>query len=320
MGIFRRRNARTRKDRRHPGGIWIVLLALLGTSGAATAWFLSAPVPAFGEEDAARFENGAAARGRLIFNAGDCASCHARPGQGDRLNLGGGLALASSFGTFRPPNISPHPEDGIGRWRGLDLANALMAGVSPAGQHYYPALPYVGYARMRPADVADLMAYLRSLPAIPGQAPPHELVFPFTVRRGVGLWKLFFLDREPIQPDPSRDAEWNRGHYLVEALAHCAECHSTRNLFGAVRQSSRFAGGPDQEGTGFVPNLTPTRLGGWSRADLVRLLTTGETPGGRRVASSMADVVLNTAALPEEDRQAIAAFILSLPARPTPGE
>jgi mono/diheme cytochrome c family protein len=295
------------------------LLGLLAVAAlAAGMWIVSAPRPAFGDTDAARFENGDVTRGQIVFLAGDCASCHATPGQGDRLRLGGGMALASPFGTFRPPNISPDLEDGIGRWRGVDLANALMAGVSPDRRHYYPALPYVAYARMRPDDIADLMAYLRSLSPVAGRPPPHELSFPLTVRRLVGFWKLLFLDRTPLTADPSRDAAWNRGRYLVEAVAHCAECHSSRSSLGAIREATRYAGGPDQEGTGFVPNITPERIGNWRQEDMVGLLTTGRRPDGRRVGSSMADVVVNTAGLPRADREAIATFILSLPARPTP--
>jgi mono/diheme cytochrome c family protein len=297
---------------------WQLMVLLAVAALVPAMWIASAPRPAFGDADAARFETGDAARGQIVFLAGDCASCHASPGQGDRLRLGGGMALASPFGTFRPPNISPDPEDGIGRWRGVDLANALMAGVSPDRRHYYPALPYVAYARMQPEDVADLMAYLRSLAAVAGRTPPHELSFPFTVRRVVGFWKLLYLDRTPLSPDPSRDAAWNRGRYLVEAVAHCAECHSSRNSLGAIREKTRYAGGPDQEGTGFVPNITPERIGGWRPEDMVTLLTTGQRPDGRRVGSSMADVVVNTAGLPQTDREAIAAYILSLPTRPTP--
>ena len=266
-----------------------------------------------------RFEGGDALRGQRVLLAAQCASCHASPGQEDRTRLGGGLALASPFGTFNVPNISSHPRDGIGEWRGIDLANALISGVSPNGVHYYPALPYVAYARMRPEDLRDLWAYLRTLPPVEGRAPPHDLHFPFTIRRAIGLWKLLFLDRTPITDDPTRDAAWNRGHYLVEAQAHCAECHSGRNLLYAVKESRRFAGAPDQEGTGHVPNITPQAIPGWSEADLVEVLTTGRTPDLRKVSGSMADVVTNMSALPESDRRAIAAYIRAQPPRGTAG-
>ena len=296
-----------------------VALVTLAATAAAAAWVLTKPRPAFDAIQAAALEHGVdAERGKVIFEAGDCASCHASPGQPDRLRLGGGLALGSPFGTFFPPNISPDPSDGIGRWRTIDLANALMSGVSPDGQHYYPALPYTSYAHMRVQDVKDLMAYLRTLPQVQGRPPQHDLPFPFSIRRLIGFWKLLYLDRRPIGSDPARDPEWNRGRYLVEAVTHCAECHSARNLANAIVESSRFAGGYDQEGAGYVPNITPFGIGHWSRADMVRVLTDGHTPESRQIGSSMADVVSNTADLPLADREAIATYILALPARHSP--
>src|SRR3954451_13247493 len=161
--------------------LWRVLLGVgvfAFIAAAALGWFLSAPTPAFPESAAAELERpGNAGRGRVVFEAGGCASCHATPGQKDRRRLGGGMALASLFGTFHPPNISPDPDRGIGKWRTIDLANALMSGVSPSGQHLYPALPYVDYAHMSVKDVRDLMAYLRTLPPAQDTPPPHELSF-----------------------------------------------------------------------------------------------------------------------------------------------
>jgi mono/diheme cytochrome c family protein len=280
---------------------------------------LSAPHPRFPEGEAAEFDRpGDAARGRLVFDAGGCASCHASPGQKDRHRLGGGLALASPFGTFHVPNISPDPQDGIGHWHTIDLANALMSGVSPDRRHYYPALPYVDYAQMRVEDVRDLMAYLRTLPPVRNRAPPHELPFPLTIRRLVGFWKLLYFDGSPAVAEPSRGSSWNRGRYLVEALAHCAECHSSRNLLGAIEPLTRFAGGPDQEGVGFVPNITPFAIGHWSEDDIQRALRDGLTPSGRTIGSTMADIVTDIAALPQRDQKAIAVYIRSLPRRPTP--
>ena len=266
---------------------------------------------------AAAMAPGDPVRGARVFAAGDCASCHATPGQPDRLHLGGGLALASPFGTFRVPNISPDPVDGIGRWQEADLANALIAGVSPQGSHYYPAFPYPSYTGMRLGDVSDLMAYLRTLPAVTGRPPPHDLPLPFRIRRLVGFWKLLFF-RAGAAPAPTGDPVLDRGAYLVEVLGHCAECHSSRNPLGAIRPATRFAGGPDPEGVGFVPNITPARLGDWSEAEIAALLRSGLTPDHGRVGSSMASVVMNTALLPESDRQAVARYVKALPTRPTP--
>jgi mono/diheme cytochrome c family protein len=294
----------------------LAIVLALGALGGITMWILSAPRPAL--KGAPTDQKGDPVKGQLIFAAGECASCHTSPGQPDRLRLGGGLALASPYGTFRPPNISPDVIDGIGAWRTTDLANALLSGVSPAGTHYYPAFPYTSYAKMQPGDITDLMAYLRTLTAVSGKAPPHDLNPLFRFRRVVGLWKILFFDRTPIVPEPNRDDAWNRGRYLAEGLAHCAECHSSRNLFGAIKPDTRFAGGTDPEGVGYIPNITPARIVNWSEQQIAEMLKSGNTPDHGRVGSSMSDVVTNTAMLPQSDREAIATYIKSLPGRPTP--
>jgi mono/diheme cytochrome c family protein len=303
---------------------WVTyaIATVSATCGAAVlvvaAWLLTAPRPAFSPESTSLFDQaGDPARGRQVFLAGDCSSCHASPGLDDRLRLGGGLALASPYGTFRAPNISTDPTDGIGAWTTKDLANALLSGVSPAGRHYYPAFPYTSYAHLTIEDVADLMAYLRTLPPVSGRPPSHDLKPPFTIRRLVGFWKLLYFRPGAITPEPSKDAQWNRGRYLVEAAGHCAECHSSRDMFGGIKEKTRFAGGQDPEGTGFYPNITPARIGHWSQAEIAEVMSSGNTPEHGRVGSSMADVVTNTARLPQSDRDAIADYIKSLPARPT---
>ncbi|WP_310421565.1 cytochrome c [Mycoplana sp. BE70] len=293
------------------GGILAIVLAVL------FLWKVTEAVPRFPTDDP-RLGGGDAARGALVFAVGDCASCHATPGESDRLKLGGGQALASPFGTFRVPNISPDPVDGIGLWSASDLANALIAGVSPDRQHYYPVFPYPSYTGMTLADVRDVYAYLRTLQPVSGRPPPHDLPLLFRVRRGLAFWKLLFFTEGKSEAVFNGDPVRDRGGYLVETLGHCAECHSTRNVLGAIKPSTRFAGGPDPEGTGFIPNITPSRIGDWSEADIVRLLETGQTPNHGRVGSSMADVVTNTAQLPRSDREAIARYIKSLPPRPTP--
>jgi mono/diheme cytochrome c family protein len=311
MSAFRRSTIKTMKL-----GLTIIALAAV-ISGAVLFWLISAPRPAFSEADASGLDRpGDAERGRLVFAAGNCASCHASPGQSDRLRLGGGLALASPFGTLRVPNISPDQHDGIGTWRTVDLANALLSGVSPAHEHYYPALPYPSYVHMTVEDVRDLMAFLQTLPPVAGRAPPHELPAAFRIRRLIGVWKFLFFDRAPLVP--AQDEVWQRGRYLVEGVAHCAECHSSRNLFGGIRPETRLAGGLDPEGTGFVPNITPAEIGNWSEDDIVELLTSGHTRTGNRVGSTMRDVVINTAMLPSSDRRAIAVYLKSLLSRPTP--
>jgi len=277
---------------------------------------LVSPSPEIGTLPAPDLENG-----RLLFAAGGCASCHATPGQDDRLRLGGGLALASAFGTFSVPNISPHTRDGIGNWGVQDFVDAMAAGVSPSGQHLYPAFPYTSYRLMPPKALADLFAYIRTLAPVEGKAAPHDLRFPFNFRRMVGGWKLLFFEGAPFRPDPSKSEAWNRGAYLVNGPGHCAECHSSRNALGAIVPATRFAGGPDPEGHGWVPNITQDEtdgLGKWSRDEIAELLKTGTTPAFDSVGGSMAEVIRNMAQLPEDDRQAMAEYLKSLPAVASP--
>ncbi|MBA9032903.1 c-type cytochrome [Rhizobium leguminosarum] len=299
---------------------WVLASAILICVFVAmpAAWYITIARPPFSRGDP-QFEGpGDPVRGQLIFNAGDCASCHATPGQSDRLKLGGGLALASPFGTFRPPNISPDPVDGIGAWTAVGLANALIAGVSPQREHYYPAFPFTSFTGMTSADIKDLYAYLMTLPRVSGRAPPHQPSILFRIRRFVGFWKLLFFREGQSAARLSAEPVHDRGAYLVESVAHCAECHSSRNLFGAIKSHTRFAGGVDPQGTGYVPNITQQNLGKWSEQDIAKMLKSGDTPDHGRVGSSMADVVTNTAMLPESDRDAIARYIKALPALTTP--
>ena len=292
----------------------VLILALLGAIGFVV--LMSPDLQGAGTEPIPAGEpNGE--NGRFLFAAGGCASCHATPNQEDRTRLGGGYALRSPFGTFHVPNISPHPTDGIGSWTPAQFLRAMRGGVSPDGRHYYPSFPYTSYQRMSPADVRDLFAYIRTLAPVEGRARDHELPFPFNVRRGLGLWKLAFLDGRPFEPDATRSESWNRGAYLVEGPGHCAECHSPRNAIGVIPSDRRFAGGPNPEGRGFVPNITPheTGLKGWTRSDVSGLLDNGLTPEGDSVGGEMAKVVRSTSQLPESDRDAIAEYVLSLPPR-----
>jgi len=252
--------------------------------------------------------------GRTLFYAGGCASCHATPGEKDRTKLGGGMALKSPFGTFYPPNISSDPNDGIGGWSEAQFVTAMTKGTSPDGEHLYPAFPYTSYQRMTYRDLRDLFAFIKTLPAVQGDTRPHELAFPFNVRRLIGGWKLLFLDGLPFQPDPSRPDDWNRGAYLVNGPGHCAECHSPRNFLGAIITSLRFTGGPTPDGGDWVPNITQYGLKEWKESDIAEMLKTGTLPDFDRVGGTMVEVVRNTSQLSDDDRAAIATYIKSLPA------
>jgi mono/diheme cytochrome c family protein len=253
------------------------------------------------------------ANGLTTFNAGGCSSCHFVPGQPDRLRLGGGLAIPSPFGTFYAPNISPDPVDGIGLWTEAQFVSAVTEGTSPEGTHYFPAFPYTSYQHARLEDVRDLFAYLKTLPAASGKVRDHDVPFPFNIRRNIGIWKLLFMDRKPFTPDAARSASWNRGAYLVNSLGHCAECHSPRNFLGGLVTAQRFAGGPNPEGEGWVPNITQKGLAEWSENDVAYFLETGEMPDGDKAGGLMVRVIRNTSHLSPEDRAAIAEYLKSLP-------
>jgi mono/diheme cytochrome c family protein len=289
----------------------ILVAILAGAAALGIYWWLTAPPRVSAVTTSAYAPD--LANGLTTFNAGGCSSCHAVPGQPDRTRLGGGLAISSPFGTFYAPNISPDPADGIGRWTEAQFVRAVTQGVSPTGFHYFPAFPYTSYAHARVSDIRDLFAYLRTLPTVSGKVRDHDVPFPFNVRRNIGIWKWLFMDSKPFVPDTARSAWWNRGAYLVNSLGHCAECHSPRNLLGGIISAQRFAGGPNPEGEGWVPNITQKGIGDWSEADIAYFLETGQLPDGDSVGGSMVRVIRNISQLSAEDRAAIAEYIKSLP-------
>ena len=285
--------------------------AIAGPAAFALYWWLTAaPV---GSALAASAHTPDLANGQTAFNAGGCSSCHAVPGQPDRLRLGGGLAITSPFGTFYAPNISPDPADGIGRWTEAEFVDAVTQGISPGGFHYFPAFPYTSYRHAKVEDVRDLFAYLKTLPAVSGKARDHDVPFPFNVRRNIGIWKLLFMNDKPFTPDAARSPSWNRGAYLVGSLGHCAECHSPRNLLGGIVAAQRLAGGPNPEGEGWVPNITQKGPSEWSDKDIAYFLETGTAPDGNSAGGPMARVIKNTSQLSPADRAAIAEYLKSLP-------
>ena len=253
-----------------------------------------------------------AANGKMMFDAGGCVSCHSSV-KDDRTILGGGMALPSPFGTFYVPNISQNPVDGIGRWSEADFVTAMLKGTAPSGSHYFPAFPYGSYAKMKLEDVRDLFAYLKTLPQAAGKVRDHDMAFPFNIRRNVGGWKFLFFDDKPYVTDASKSAEWNRGAYLVNGPGHCAECHSPRNALGGIVGSQRFAGGPNPEGQGWVPNITQKAMSAWSVAELADFLESGITPNYTSVSGSMERVIKNLAELKAADRMAMAVYLKSLP-------
>lgn len=253
-------------------------------------------------------------RGEYLLRAGGCVSCHTDVKGGGRP-LAGGRALKTPFGVFYSPNITPDEETGIGAWSDADFARALRHGIRPDGAHYFPAFPYTSYTHMRAADVVALNAYLFSRPPVRSPVPPHELRPPFAWRFLVGAWKLLFFEPGPLQPDPGRSKRWNRGAYLVEALAHCGECHTPRNALGALDREMWLAGTAQGPEGRLAPNITPHRatgIGDWSAADLVRLLSTGRKANFDTVQGAMAEAIdEGLKHLSDEDLAAIADYVLS---------
>jgi mono/diheme cytochrome c family protein len=288
---------------------FLLLVVAAGIVGGGVFWFITEPARI--TDLPARTAN--ATNGRTMFFAGGCASCHAVPDQDDRMKLGGGLALASPFGTFYVPNISSDGDDGIGRWTEAQFVTAMQKGTSPAGTHYYPAFPYASYQRMRLDDTRDLFAFLQTVPAVKGKVRDHDLPFPYNIRRTLGVWKFLYARNPNLRSDPARSAQWNRGAYLVNALAHCAECHSPRNALGGIVAAQRFAGGPSADGKDFVPNITQKGLADWSEKDIADFLQSGETPSFDSVSGEMKRVIENTKQLSAEDRAAMATYLKSLP-------
>jgi mono/diheme cytochrome c family protein len=277
---------------------------------APSTWEALHPTRDVADADAPNLANG-----HSLFYAGACGTCHASPAQKDDTRLGGGAALVSGFGTFYMPNISPDPNDGIGSWTTAQFVRAVREGVSDTGKNEYPALPYTSYQRMTANDLRDLFGYIKTLTAVAGKARDNDLRFPFTMRRGVGLWKLAFLDGKALTVPADKSTAWKRGQYLVEGPGHCAECHSPRDIEGAIIADKRFSGGPSPDGDGYVPNITQddTGIRYWSRNEIANYLENGLTPINTQAGRSMAAIVTNLAHLSAGDRSAMAEYIMSLP-------
>ncbi len=292
----------------------LAALAALALIGAGAFGWITAPRPL--PADAMAGLTGNPQRGETLFWAGGCASCHAAKNATGpaRLALGGGQRLKTPFGTFSVPNISPDPDHGIGRWTARDLADALLRGLAPDGRHLYPVFPYPSYAHIGLQDVADLKAFLDTLPKVASTDPPSEVGFPFGWRRLLGGWDFLFLNTAWAVQDPLSPEE-ARGRALAEGLGHCGECHTPRNAFGALRRDRWFAGAPNPAGPGKIPNITPAKLD-WSQDDIVTYLSTGFTPSFDAAGGDMAEVVENLSHLPKDDLKAISAYLKRVPAQP----
>ena len=278
-------------------------------AGVLALLFGAAPGGAFGQGDAKR--------GEYLAKAGGCVGCHTEDKK-EAVPYAGGRALKTPFGTFYGPNITPHPQAGIGDWTEADFIRAMRLGERPDGANYFPAFPYPSFTKISDGDLRDLWGYLRSLAPSGRANRAHDLRFPFGWRSLVTIWKWLFFTPGPFVSNPRRSQIVNRGAYLVQALGHCGECHTPRNFLGGPKRSRFLAGGKTPEGKA-VSNLTPARLKKQSDAELKDFLVFGTTPDGDVPAEAMGEVIRNTTSqLTPEDLAAVIAYLRSLP--PLPAE
>ena len=254
-------------------------------------------------------------RGEYLIHAGGCIDCHTE--DSDEANaLAGGRALESPFGTFYSPNITPDDETGIGSWSDDDFLTALWDGVSPDGDHYYPAFPYTSYTGVSREDLLAMKAYLFSLEPAETNTPEHDLAWYISTRLAAGAWKLKNFDSARFSSDPEQTEQWNRGAYLVRHLGHCGECHTPRSSLGGLQYDQELAGNPDGPDDTKIPNITPDRkdgIGKWSASDIEYFLDIGMLPDGDFVGSTMGAVIdHSTSKLTKEDRIAIATYLKSI--------
>lgn len=258
-------------------------------------------------------------RGKYLLYAGGCLSCHTEDGD-DAVPLAGGRKMESSFGTFYSPNITPDIATGIGGWSDDVFVDALWEGVSPEGEHYFPAFPYTSYTGVSREDLLAMKAYLFSLEPVQKESKKHDLAWYMSSRLAAGAWKELNFDGARYVPDATHDEQWNRGAYLVRHLGHCGECHTPRNNLGVLQTDDEMAGA--KLGDESVPNITQHRVDGigrWSTSDIEYFLDSGMLPGGDFAGGSMGDVIEeNTTKLTPEDRLAIATYLKSVPPREDP--
>ena len=292
-------------------------LAIAALIGGAIAVFAVAFRPAIetSEPPAPQsFEPALVKRGRDLAAIGNCSDCHTAPGG---RSFAGGLPVPTPFGAIYSSNITPDPDTGIGRWPEAAFQRAMRSGVDRAGHHLYPTFPYDHFTNVTDEDDQALYAYLMTRPAAHAPASANGLSFPFNQRFAVAGWKLLFLRRGTYQPDSTQSAEWNRGAYLVEGLAHCGACHTPRNALGAERAGASFAGGDVDNWNAYPINAQSPSPVPWDTAALFAYLRQGWHPDHGVARGPMAEVVSNLSSVDESDVHAIAVYMTSVFGPPT---
>jgi mono/diheme cytochrome c family protein len=256
-------------------------------------------------------------RGEYLAKAADCMVCHTTPGGKE---YAGGLGFKLPFGTLYSTNITADKETGIGNYSDQDFLNAVQRGKRHDGAMLYPAMPYPSYTHMSDEDVLAVKAYLFSLPPVRATAPDNTLSFPFNQRWAMLFWSAVFNPDTRFAPDTSKSPEWNRGAYLVEALAHCGDCHTPRNLAFALDNRKKFAGAVTAGWRAFnISSDKSTGVGGWKDEDLAAYLSTGHAMGHGAASGPMGEAVDHSLSrLTPEDIRAIVAYLRSVPPTPSP--
>ena len=289
-----------------------LVLALIAAGAAAYVWASRHPeIAAIAKPAPASFDKDLVKRGEILAGLGNCHVCHTTEGG---RPFAGGLALPTPFGTIFTTNITPDVETGIGGWSEAAFLRAMREGVDREGHHLYPAFPFDYYSRVAEPDLKAIYAFLMTRDAVSQKPTPNELSFPFNMRILLAGWKLLFHEPAEIKPDPTKDAEWNRGAYLVEGLGHCGACHTRRNAFGAAAKTGpdAYAGGA-AEGW-FVPPLSaasPSPIP-WTSKSLVNYLIDGWDGQHGVAAGPMTPVVNDLNDQSEDDVFAIANYVMSL--------
>ena len=251
-------------------------------------------------------------RGEYLTRAADCVVCHTAK---DGEPFAGGRAFVLPFGTLYSTNITPDPETGIGSYSDANFLDAVHKGVGRNNTKLYPAMPYASYTYMSDADALAIKAYLFSLKPLHAPAPKNTLTFPFNQRGLMSIWSAFFNPDRRFEPHVDRSAEWNRGAYLAEAMGHCGECHTPRNLFFALNNRQKFAGAVQSGWRAY--NMTADRSGGvgaWSDADLAQYLSTGHAEGRGTASGPMGEAVDESLShLKPSDITAMVAYLRTVP-------
>jgi len=290
----------------------VVVLLLAAAAFYAFAW--RSEIDPVDPTAQARFDPALVKRGADLAAIGNCNVCHTAPG-GEPF--AGGLGIPTPFGTIYSTNITPDPETGIGRWSEAAFVRAMREGVNREGQHLYPAFPYDHYTNVSDEDDKAIYAYLMTRKAVAASPPPNELDFPFNWRVLLAGWKALYFREGPLQPDPGRPEEWNRGRYLVEGLSHCGACHTPRNRLGAEKKDELFAGAEVENWTVYPINGNSPAPVPWDVESLTFYLRHGwhELHGASR--GSMSPVTANLGSVPEADARAIATYVADVMGRPS---